>query len=96
MIESSTTVATITLDPDYEYELTHLGLKADGATGATDAIMLAVGSATPAATTGLDKMILTSTATLRIGPGVDTLKYDAVASTPAFNITANTFRGGER
>ena len=98
LIEASTTVATLTLLPELEYEITHLGQKADG-TVQTDIIMLSVSGgtpATPAQTTGTDKLILQSGVQLRIGPGVSSLKYDAVANNPAFNITANVYRGGSR
>ncbi len=95
LIEASTTVATVTLLPELEYELTHLGTDAANA-GDINAILLSLGSATPAATTGANKLILGSGVKLCIGPGVSTLKYDAVGGTPAFNITANVYRGGDR
>ncbi len=94
LVEASTTVATLTLLPEFEYELTHLGANAAG-TGLTDEIMLSVGNgtiATPAETTGVDKLILAPGVQLRIGPGVSVLKYDATANDPAFNITMNRER----
>ncbi len=72
LIESSTTVATLTLLPEFEYELTHLGTDAAG-NPQTEDIMLAVGNGsidTPAQTTGVDKLILQPGAQLRIGPAV--------------------------
>lgn len=93
---TSTAVATMTLLPEYEYELTHTGLAIDGSTATTDTIMLAVGSATAAASVGENKLFLANGVPVRIGPGVSTLKYDAVAGVPVFNITANVYRGGNR
>ncbi len=95
LMEASTTVATVTLLPELEYELTHLGTDAAG-NAQTENIMLSLGSATPAETTGANKLILGSGVQLRIGPGVSTLKYDATGNDPAFNITANAYRGGDR
>ena len=96
LIEASTTVATLTLLPELEYELTHLGTDAATTSPDTDEILLSLGDATPAATTGANKLILGPGAPLRIGPGVSVLKYDATANNPAFNITANVYRGGAR
>ena len=98
LIESSTSVATLTLLPELEYELTHLATDAAG-NAQTESIMLSVGLGTiaaPAQSTGPDKLILKSGGQLRIGPGVSVLKYTAVGNEPAFNITANVFRGGPR
>ncbi len=94
LMEASTTVATITLLPEFEYELTHLTTDAAGASD-VEPVMLSVSGgtpATPAETTGVDKLILTTGAQLRIGPGVSAMKYDCPAGTPAFNITMNTDR----
>ncbi len=96
IIEASTTVATVTLLPELEYELYHLGTDAAGNAQAADLIMLSLGSAVPAQSTGANKLILQPGEYVRIGPGVSTLKYDATANDPAFNITANVYRGGKR
>lgn len=95
LIQASTAVQTVTLLSELEYELTHLGTDAAG-NSQTENIMLSLGSATPAETTGANKLILGSGTKLRIGPGVSTLKYNATANDPAFNITANVYRGGDR
>ncbi len=95
LIASSTTVATLTLLPEMEYELTHTTFDIDSTTGGAETIMLAVGSATAEAVAGAGKLFLVTGQTLRIGPGVSTLKYDAVAGAPVFNITAHPHGGGE-
>ena len=96
LIEAGSTVETVTLLPELEYELTHLGTDAATTSADTDEILLSLGSATPAASTGANKLILAPGAPLRIGPGVSALKYLALGNDPAFNITANVYRGGDR
>ena len=85
LIEATTTASSVTLDKSIQYEITHSGLNTSGAS-TTDAILLATQDSTAALTAGDGQAILTTAVSVKVGPGVDTLKFDATTNAPTFTV----------
>jgi len=83
--EATTTPDSVTLSPDWIYELRH-NAEDDAGNADTDAIMLGFG-VTAAATSGAAKGTLTVAGSPMTIHGVTTLYFDASANNPHFTIS---------
>jgi hypothetical protein len=75
VVEATTTSAALTLEEDYEYTLTHLGVNPEG-TADTDTIFLS--ETDPAVATyaiATDKLVLKDGMVQVVGPGVATMYF---------------------
>ncbi len=94
LLEATTTEATITLEKDYRYELTHSGVEDDD-TAADVTIFLSTDSGTAAAAgVGAHLGRLRKGDNLKLGVGVTSLRFKSVSGSPVFTIAASFYTGG--
>jgi hypothetical protein len=93
LIASTTAASSITLNGNIQYQVQHNGIDESG-NAQTEYIMLATDDSTAAASSGAGKAILTTTNTILIGPGIETLKFDASANDPTFTILPIAYDAG--
>jgi len=85
VVEAVTTTAQIALALNKDYLLQHNGVDAAGS-AATTRINMATDDSDPADTAGAGQLPLITGNIVKLGPGIDKLKFSATANAPTFSI----------
>jgi hypothetical protein len=85
ILEATTTPATIVLNPNLVYEITHLSVDSGG-NAHTDSVMIGLDGTTAAIAAGARLLLLQSGKTVKVF-GCTAMSIDAVANDPILNIS---------